>query len=55
MITWRWPTVLAALTMFALLSALIGEKGIWVWLSWLTLSIPLAVITVAIWRARGSG
>lgn len=41
---WRWPLALAALTIFGLLSALLGEGGIWWALSWLALSTPLLVI-----------
>ena len=35
---WRVPTVLATLTIFGLLAALLGT-GIWHWLSWLTLGV----------------
>ena len=31
---WRWPLVLAGLTLFGLLSALLGEGGVWWVLSW---------------------
>lgn len=41
---WRWPILLAALTIFGLLSALLGQPGIWHGLSWITLCIPLLVI-----------
>ncbi len=41
---WRWPIVLSALTMFGLLSALLGQHGLWRWLSWVALGIPLVVI-----------
>lgn len=51
MTVWRWPSLLAALTMFGLLSALLGQQGVWFWLSWAALSVPLAVIAVAIWRS----
>lgn len=40
---WLWPAVLAVLTAFGLLSALLGT-GIWHWLSWVAISIPLIVI-----------
>lgn len=43
---WRWPVVLAALTMVGLLSALLGQHGVWLGLSWTALSVPLAVILV---------
>lgn len=41
---WLWPILLAALTTFGLLSALLGQHGAWHWLSWVALSIPLALI-----------
>ncbi len=41
---WRWPLVLAVLTIFGLLSALLGQGGVWWILSWITLAAPLAVI-----------
>lgn len=40
---WRWPVAIAALSMFGLLSALLGQGGIWWDLSWVALSIPLLV------------
>ena len=43
---WRWPIMLALLTMFGLLSALIGQGGVWWVLSWIMLTIPLLVIVV---------
>jgi len=52
MSVWRWPLILAGLTLFGLLSALLGQHGLWFWLSWLALSLPLAVIATGIWRAR---
>ena len=53
--TWRWPLVMACLTLFGLLSALLGEGGLWWLLSWVTLSAPLLVIVVCVARARQSG
>ncbi|WP_066518544.1 hypothetical protein [Sphingobium cloacae] len=41
---WGWPTGMAVLSMFGLLSALLGEGGIWWWLSWATPAAPLLVI-----------
>lgn len=41
---WGWPIILAGLTLFGLLSALLGEGGIWWWMSWIALSVPLLVI-----------
>jgi hypothetical protein len=39
---WRIPCLLAASTTFGLLSALLGT-GVWHLLSWITISIPLAL------------
>ncbi len=41
---WGWPLMLAVLTIFGLLSALLGQGGLWWVLSWIALAIPLAVI-----------
>ena len=41
---WTWPLLIAVLTMFGLLSALLGQHGIWWWLSWAALLTPIAVI-----------
>ena len=41
---WRWPVVLAVLTVSGLFSALLGQRGLWLPLSWLLLGIPLVVI-----------
>lgn len=49
---WGWPIGLAALTLFGLLSALIGEGGIWWRLSWAALAAPLLVIAHHLRRAR---
>jgi len=38
------PIFLAALTIFGLLSALIGQGAIFYWLSWIALFIPICVI-----------
>ena len=40
---WRWPAALAVLMVFGLLSALLGQGGIWWVLSWVALAVPLAV------------
>jgi hypothetical protein len=45
---WRWPTVLAVLTVFGLLSALLGQGGIWWALSWIALAAPLGVIATCV-------
>lgn len=41
---WRWPLVLAALSVFGLLSALLGQGGIWWVLSWFALAVPVLVV-----------
>jgi hypothetical protein len=41
---WRWPLVLAGLTLFGMLSALLGEGGAWWVLSWIALAAPLPTI-----------
>jgi len=41
---WLWPIILAALSLFGLLSALLGQGGVWWTLSWITLTAPLLVI-----------
>jgi len=41
---WLWPAAIAVLTMFGLLSALLGQSGLWWVLSWIALAVPLAVI-----------
>jgi hypothetical protein len=40
---WGAPIVLAVLSLFGLLSALLGT-GIWHWASWASLGVPLLVI-----------
>ena len=45
---WWLPAVLGALTVFGLLAALLGV-GVWHWLSWLSLALPIAVIA---WHLR---
>jgi len=47
---WRRPLALAALVLFGLLSALLGEGGLWWVLSWLALSMPLVVIVYYLMR-----
>ncbi|MDE7548440.1 hypothetical protein PY793_10645 [Acetobacter fabarum] len=48
---WPWPIALGLLTIFGLLSALLGQHGIWLVLSWVALSIPLIVTVVCLIRA----
>jgi hypothetical protein len=40
---WWVPMVLGVLTVFGLLAALLGI-GVWHWLSWLSLALPIAVV-----------
>jgi hypothetical protein len=48
---WRWPTLLAALTVVGLLSALLGGGGAFWFVSWIALSIPLLAIALAVLRS----
>jgi hypothetical protein len=48
---WAMPILLAVLTLFGLLAALLG-LGIWHWLSWITLCVPLGVVAWKWGRAR---
>ncbi len=52
---WRWPVLLAALSVFGLLSALLGQGGIWWILSWIALSMPLAMIVRCVWLRPAGG
>ena len=47
---WGAPLLLTAITIFGLLSALLGT-GFWYVLSWIAMTIPLIVI---VWKLRGS-
>jgi len=49
---WRWPTVLGGLTIAGLFAALLGQRGIWLPLSWALLAIPLVVILACLHRLR---
>jgi hypothetical protein len=49
---WRWPAAIAILTVFGLVSALIGHGGIWWGLSWAALAVPIVVILICIQRRR---
>lgn len=51
MTCWRWPLVLAVLTVIGLLSALLGDGGLLRILSWLALSGPLLAIALAVVRS----
>lgn len=48
---WPWPIALGVLTAFGLLSALLGQHGIWLALSWAALSLPLIVTVICLLRA----
>ena len=48
---WPWPVALGLLTAFGLLSALLGQRGTWLALSWAALSIPLIVTVICLIRA----
>ena len=50
---WRWPSLLAVLSVFGLLSALLGQTGFWLPLSWIALLSPLVVAVICIGRSRG--
>ncbi len=50
-----WPVVLAALSLFGLLSALLGQGGIWWLLSWIALGIPLFAIFFHLYRHGRTG
>lgn len=46
---WRIPVILAVLSLIGLASAIVGD-GLWHWVCWLGLSVPLLVCTVKLWR-----
>ena len=50
---WRWPALLAAMSLFGLSSALLGQTGLWLPLSWIALASPLVVATICVGRSRG--
>ncbi|WP_027582867.1 hypothetical protein [Bradyrhizobium sp. Ai1a-2] len=52
---WRWPAVLAGLTLAGLLSALLGQHGIWLVISWVLLAIPPVVIVGCLQRRQTRG
>ena len=47
---WRWPLALSVLTLVGLVSALLGEGGVWWGLSWIALAIPLGVMAFCVAR-----
>lgn len=40
---WGMPILLALLSLFGLIAALLGE-GVWDWLGWFALSVPLFLV-----------
>jgi hypothetical protein len=52
---WRWPLLVAVLTLFGLLSALLGQGGIWWILSWIALGVPLVLIAACAFMQRHHG
>ena len=48
---WGAPIMLGALTIFGLLAALLGI-GVWHWLSWLSLAVPLVIVVRQLRCAR---
>jgi len=49
---WRWPAVIAVLTLFGLLAALLGHGGIWQILSWAALAAPPLLVLYFALAAR---
>ncbi|SMF76068.1 hypothetical protein SAMN06265365_13212 [Tistlia consotensis] len=41
---WDWPLALGLLSVAGLVSALVGEHGLWLALCWLGLGMPLLVV-----------
>ena len=52
---WGSPILLAVSTTAGLLSALLGQRGAWLLISWALLTIPLAVIVASLCRERADG
>ncbi|EWY41739.1 hypothetical protein N825_24715 [Skermanella stibiiresistens SB22] len=46
---WRVPAALAALSLVALASAIVGD-GLWHWVCWIGLSAPLLACAINFWR-----
>lgn len=46
---WRAPLLLAGLSFVGLASAILGD-GVWDWLCWAGLVVPLAVCAERLWR-----
>ena len=49
----RWPLLLALLSLFGLFSALVGD-GLYDLLSWLSLGVPLVLLGGVTWRLLSS-
>ncbi|MBN8872358.1 MAG: hypothetical protein J0H67_05955 [Rhodospirillales bacterium] len=49
---WRGPLAMGALTVFGLLSALLGQDGVWLWLAWIALAVPIATVVLFLIRPR---
>ena len=49
--SWLLPILIASISLFALLAALIGD-GAWDWLAWLLLPSPAAIVLRALLQAR---
>ncbi|MDG9925901.1 MULTISPECIES: hypothetical protein [unclassified Pseudomonas] len=49
----RWPLLLAVLSLFGLISALVGDE-VYDLLSWLSLAVPLLLIGMVWVRLRGT-
>jgi hypothetical protein len=49
------PLAVAALTLFGLFSALLGQTGAWLALSWAALSAPLAIVAICVKRMVRNG
>ena len=49
----RWPLLLAVLSLFGLVSALVGDE-VYDLLSWLSLGVPLLLIGLVWLRLRGA-
>jgi hypothetical protein len=49
---WTWPLAFAGLSLFGLLSALLGQGGLWWGLSWIGLGTPLVALSWLILRRK---
>ena len=49
--TWAIPALLALATLTGLILALVAE-GIWDWLAWVLVALPVGVV-LKMWRRRG--